>query len=162
MGARTAIHPFAARMTLEAHKQSLLADDNEQRTTAFMEEAPDKRALAKQDRVDLEAQALDDIASGRSEATREHHFERGRSAGRGRPQGKASFQRSQSRSRSRSSSRSGSVDGFGRDNSKRSTLAKWLSCFKTPRSALSHKPEDKNTSCTPERGTTRRLRRLWK
>merc|ERR1711865_32014 len=119
---------------------------------AIMEEMEDKRLIDKEKRKALECQALEDSLSGLSP--------RGRSGQRSRRNG-PSYTRSQSRDGSRDS-RSSSRDGFGRDNSRRSKLAKWFSCFKTPRSALSHAPEDKNTSCTTEHGTTKRLRRLWK
>ena len=91
----------------------------------------------------------------RSEETRQHRWDQQR--GRSESRGKASYQRSVSRERGhRSSSRSKSRDGFGRDNSRRSALAKWFSCFKTPRAALSHPPEQKNTSCTTKNGESAR------
>merc|ERR1711865_363730 len=105
-----------AAMTLDSHKQGLLAGDNEQQT-AFMAEAPDKRALEKARRVELETQALDDISMGRSEETRQHRWDKQR--GRSESRGKASYQRSVPRERgTRSSSRSQSRNGFGRDNSR--------------------------------------------
>merc|ERR1711966_200611 len=125
------------------------------RAGAIMEELEDKRILEKEKRKALEAQALDDAMSGMSPQG-ERPGQRGR--GIARPTQAPSYNRSQSRS----GSRSRSSNGFGKDNSRRSKLAKWFSCFKTPRSALSHPPEEKNTSCTTRNGTTKRLRRLWK
>merc|ERR1712146_414260 len=125
----------APSMSADAQQGLLAAAEAETKHTAIMQEM-DQKLVAKQKRRALEQQALDDMQSEMS------------------PRGRiASYRPSRT-----------FESGIGSDTNKkkRSTPAKWFSCFKTPRSALSHPPELKNTSCTKEHGTTKRLRRFWK
>eukprot|EP00656_Telonema_subtile_P035340 TRINITY_DN3931_c0_g1_i2.p2 TRINITY_DN3931_c0_g1~~TRINITY_DN3931_c0_g1_i2.p2 ORF type:complete len:125 (-),score=25.01 TRINITY_DN3931_c0_g1_i2:391-765(-) len=117
-------------------KQGLLgADEKEEEALRQL----DAKMADKQKRLDLEAAALEEMQADAAAS----------SAG----SSKARFQNYKPPP-------SKSTE-MGAQKQKRSSLSKWLSCFKVPTALLSH-TGPKNTSCAKTNGTTKRLRRLWK